>query len=393
MAFVAELRASRATGAGLAAVGVFWGGFAAFLPDYKARAGASDAELGAVLILSAAGGMAAMAVAPGMARVFGHRMLPLAAVLVALAVFLPLMAGNLWSLGVVLLAMGAAMSTLDIAANVRISVLEDRLGLHLMNLNHALFSFAFAAAALLSGLARKAGLGPEAVVPFLALTLLGLGLLMLERADPPRPATTVATATSPWGAIVPAAAILFAAFVSENATETWSALHIERTLGGAPGEGSFGPAMLGLTMGIGRMSGQVLAARLGEARLVAGSAMLGVLGGLVLALAPTQGVAIAGVALIGLGVAVVVPSANSLLGRAVAPNQRTYAISRAWMIGFTGFFIGPVAMGLVAQTAGLRWSFVAVAVTMALILPGLGRLVRRSPHVQHLPAHGTPPQL
>jgi MFS family permease len=76
-------------------------------------------------------------------------------------------------------------------------------------------------------------------------------------------------------------------------------------------------------------------------------------------------------------VAVVVPSANSLLGRAVAPEQRAYAISRSWMLGFTGFFLGPVGMGLVAQTFGLRWSFVAVALAMAMILPGLARLTRR----------------
>lgn len=377
MAIWTELRASRATGAGLAAVGVFWGGFAAFLPDYKAAAGATDSQLGAALILSAAGGMAAMAVSPRLGTALGHRMLPLAALLVAGAAFLPLWVGSLWSLAVVLLVMGAAMSTLDIAANVRISLLEDRLALHLMNLNHALFSFAFALAAFGTGLARKAGWSPTLVVPLLALAVLALAALMIERADPPPEASPPKASRSPWGAILPAAAILFAAFVSENATETWSALHIERTLGGATGEGSFGPAMLGVMMGVGRLSGQFLAARLGEARLVAGSAVLGGLGALVVALAPSQPVALFGVALIGLGVAVVVPSANSLLGRAVAPAQRGYAISRAWMIGFTGFFIGPVGMGLIAQTVGLRWSFVAVACAMALILPGLARLARK----------------
>jgi predicted MFS family arabinose efflux permease len=379
MAFLAELAASRATGAGLASVGIFWGGFAAYLPDYKAAAGASDAEMGLVLILSAAGGMAAMAASPRIMVALGRAMLPAAGALVAVAAFLPLLAGDIISLGLVLLAMGATMSTLDIASNVRISEREARDGLHLMNLNHALFSFSFGASAFGCGLARKAGLGPEFVAPVLFLVLLLLAAVMAERADATPPAATTGgeAAASPWGAILPAAAILFAAFVSENATESWSALYIERTLGGPAGEGSFGPAMLGLTMGIGRLSGQFLAARLGEARLVAGSALLGVAGALVVALAPAPAVAVVGVALIGLGVAVVVPSANSLLGRAVAPEQRAYAISRSWMIGFTGFFLGPVGMGLIAETVGLRWSFAAVAVAMALILPGLTRLSRR----------------
>ncbi|MCB1400723.1 MAG: MFS transporter, partial [Rhodobacteraceae bacterium] len=236
----------------------------------------------------------------------------------------------------------------------------------LMNFNHALFSFGFAGAAALTGLARRAGAGPELIAPALAGVLAVFALLMIERSRrpvPPAPAHDSAPA-SPWRAILPAALILFAAFVAENATETWSALHIERTLGGPAGEGAFGPAMLGLTMGIGRLSGQMLASRLGEARLVAFSAALGMAGALVVALAPVQWVAVLGVALIGLGCAVVVPSANSLLGRAVRADQRAFAISRAWLLGFTGFFIGPVAMGLIAQGAGLRWSFAAIVLVL-----------------------------
>ncbi|WP_160320053.1 MFS transporter, partial [Rhodobacter capsulatus] len=189
-------------------------------------------------------------------------------------------------------------------------------------------------------------------------------------------AAAKAAARTPWAAALAAAAILFAAFVAENATETWSALHIERNLGGAPGEGAFGPAMLGLTMAAGRFGGQLLAARLGEARLVALSAVLGCLGALVTAVAPVQAIAVFGIGLIGMGVAVVVPSANSLLGQRVAASERALAISRAWMIGFTGFFIGPVVMGALAQGFGLRAAFVAVALILAAILPGLWALRR-----------------
>ena len=49
-----------------------------------------------------------------------------------------------------------------------------------MNLNHAMFSFAFAASALVVSLARRAGLPPEAVFPVLALVLIWLSLAMNE---------------------------------------------------------------------------------------------------------------------------------------------------------------------------------------------------------------------
>lgn len=380
MQLIAVARSSRAAGAGLAAIGIFWGGFAACLPEYKVRAGVDDAGLGALLLLAAVGGMTAMALAPRVQARLGGAVLPVLAAGVVLAALGPLLIASPASLGAVLLVMGLAMAALDIAANVRISVDEAATGLPLMNFNHALFSFGFAGAAALTGLARRAGAGPELIAPALAGLLAVFALLMIEpsrRPVPPAPAHDSAPA-SPWRAILPAALILFAAFVAENATETWSALHIERTLGGPAGEGAFGPAMLGLTMGIGRLSGQMLASRLGEARLVAFSAALGMAGALVVALAPVQWVAVLGVALIGLGCAVVVPSANSLLGRAVRADQRAFAISRAWLLGFTGFFIGPVAMGLIAQGAGLRWSFAAIVLVLSLILPGLARLCGRT---------------
>lgn len=380
MAILTALGVSRAPIAGLSAVGVFWGGFAAYVPDLKSAVLASDSSWGLVMMASAVGGMLAMYLAPRFIPAAGRMMLPLAGGVLTLASLLPALPGTLPELAVVLFVMGAAVAVLDMSANVRISVLEERHGLHLMNINHAMFSFAFALSAFLVSLARKAGWTIADMVPYLALAGLGLAVLTIEgrawRGGPTRPHDGPAHA-SPWGVILPAAAILFAAFVSENATEVWSALHIERTLGGPVGEGGFGPMMLGLMMGAGRVGGQFAAAHLGEARLVLWSAVVGVAGALVLALAPTQGVAVAGVGLLGLGVAVTVPSANSILGRLVAPDQRGFAISRAWMVGFTGFFLGPSLLGVVSQLTNLRWAFVFVALVMASVIPAVRLMQRR----------------
>ena len=54
--------------------------------------------------------------------------------------------------------------------------------------------------------------------------------------------------------------------MTEATVETWSALHIERSLQGRAAEGAMGPAMLGLTMAIGRFSGQAVSPRLGAPR-------------------------------------------------------------------------------------------------------------------------------
>jgi MFS family permease len=341
--------------------------------------GGSSARIG--LSMSS---IAAMALAPRIMARLGPRGLWVAGLCLALAFACPLLPRGVAGFGIAMALVGASVSLLDIGANMDLSKLEARHDRHLMNFSHAMFSFAFAASALVASLMRSAG--QPASVSFALLCAVTLILVLAMRQDrdwaPEAAAPEGSGRGRPWGPIGMTAAILFVSFVSENTAETWSALHVERTLGGAVGHGGFGPVALGLTMGLGRLAGQLAARRLGEAGLVLWSAILGVAGGIVIALAPVPLVAILGVGLLGLGVAVIVPSANSILGRLVRPDQRGHAISRAWMIGFTGFFIGPSAMGLISQAAGLRMVFLAVAALLATIVPLILAMKRRSAAAQ-----------
>ena len=200
MSMIAAARVSRAPMAALAAVGLLWGSFAALVPDLKLHAGASDAEMGLILLMSAVGGMISMGAAPRIGAALGARILPVAAGLLTFAAFAPAVAAGLGGLAVALFVMGGTVALLDISANVRISHLEDRHALPLMNLSHAMFSFAFAAAALVTALARAAGAGPWQVMPVIALAIAALGLAMVERdwVPPASDAASDAALDAPW---------------------------------------------------------------------------------------------------------------------------------------------------------------------------------------------------
>ncbi len=381
MSIFEEARIARAPNAALAAVGVFWGGFSAYVPDLKAGIAAPDAAFGLAMMMSAVGGISAMALAPRIMARLGGNGLWIAGIFLAVAFFYPAVATGIPGFGIAMCLVGASVSLLDIGANMHLSVLEARHNRHLMNVSHAMFSFAFAGAAFLSSILRSAGAAAPVAFSLLAAISLILVIAMRQARDwqPEDPAPDGSDRRTPWGPISITAAILFISFVSENTTETWSALHIERTLGGAAGHGGFGPVALGLTMGFGRLAGQVAARSLGEAGLVLWSAIVGVIGAVVIALAPAPAVAVLGVGLLGLGVAVTVPSANSILGKLVRPDQRAHAISRAWMVGFAGFFIGPSAMGVISQALGLRAVFLTAAVMLAAIVPLVMAMKRRAP--------------
>ncbi|WP_299846982.1 MFS transporter [uncultured Paracoccus sp.] len=385
MGFLGDLRDSRAPAAGLVAIGLFWGAFAGWLPDIKSRAGVSDAEFGALMMLSAVGGMTAMSLAPRLRNHFGHGLLPASGLAVAVVALFPAWIASRWELGLVLLLLGMTMSFCDILSNIRISEIEARVGHSLMNLNHALFSFALALSAGLMGVARQLGVSHTVTVIVVALAILALVPLMRRRR--PRQADheddgAKGGIAAPWLIVLPGAAILWLCFLAENGTESWAAIHIERTLEAEGGLGAFGPAMFALSMGIARMAGQWLAVVLGEVRLIAVSVIFATIGALLLAFAPGLGLALVGAAALGLGVAVVVPTANSLIGRTVPHSQRASAIARAWMIGFTGFFIGPPVMGLVSENLGLRVAFGLIALLVAAILPCLWLLAQRLRRVE-----------
>ena len=378
-------RLVRAPAAALAMDGVFWGGWAGLMPDMKAQAGASDGAFGLVMMLSAVAAVIAMGVAPRLVQAAGRAALPLAGALLCLSFLPPIFATDIPSLAVAVFVMGAGVALLDISGNIRISAIEAATGASLMNFAHAMFSFAFGLAAIGVGVAREAGYGPGTILPGLAVAAAALGCMLYERrADwhpPERHADGTKGPRDPvyWKVALLTAAVLFSSFVGENATEAWSALHIERTLHAAVGHGSFGPAVLGLVMGTARLGGHAAVRLMGERATIAWSAALGALGALVIAAAWSPGVVYAGVGVVAMGVAVIVPSANTVLGRRISGPWRAHALSRAWMVGMSGFFVGPAVMGMVSEATSLRAAYVVIACVIAATIPAIFALGRIPP--------------
>lgn len=374
MSILRAVTVSRAPFFGLGMVGLYWGTFSAMMPDLKAQAGASDAQLGWALMAAAIGGMAAMFWAPKVALALGKYQLPVLAALLTLLTQLPVFAQSLPFLFIMMVILGVGVSSLDIIANMRLSELEERHGLHLMNVNHAMFSLCFGLSALAVGWMRQSGLEIAQIFPFTGIALLLASVLTWEKNWQPvqkEEGVAAAPKSLPWYFILLVAVMLFVSFVGENATETWSALFIERELGGPVGHGSFGPTTLGLVMFTFRLLGQLFTEKLGEERIVLWSGIFGVTGSLVMAVAPTQIIALLGIGISAVGMAMIVPTASSLLGKLVHREQRAIAISRAWMVGFLGFFIGPALIGFVSEHWGLRVAFVIVAGLVSMIIPAV----------------------
>ncbi|WP_040610270.1 MFS transporter [Oceaniovalibus guishaninsula] len=378
MSLRSALHLSRRTAPAFAVMGSLWGAFAAMVPQIKLALGAGDAAFGAALFASALGLVTAMWLAPLADRRLGVRAMPMAAAMLACAFLLPGIAPGLVVFGLAMGLCGLSSGLLDVVMNARVSEAEARADAPLMNLNHAMFSLAYMFGAIWAGIGREAGLPALAI--FAPLTL--IGLLATRAMHQPVADTSGddagASGGFPLRVVVWGGLIVTVGFMAENASEGWSALHLERTLGGRAAEGALGPTLLGLTMFVGRLSGQVVADRWRARTVLVWASLVSAAGSATAAWAGSIAVAYVGFAALGLGVSVLAPMALAMVGRAVPPRHRTNSIAKVAVIGFLGFFIAPPLMGLVAQGYGLRIAFSAIAVMLLAVPVFVAMLVRVS---------------
>jgi MFS family permease len=379
MSPLATLAYSRPALAAFGAMGVLWGTFAAVLPDLKAMLGVDEAQLGLLIFFTPIAAITAMLLAPAFGAALGRAALPLAVFLMALAFALPGQASVIWMFPLAMACAGAATGLTDVLMNARVAAMETGRGIHLMNLAHAVYSFGYAGGAILTGVMRGAGWGPGWVMGTMAGIGLLCALLTLE-ADgrilglrKPKDGTALPLGLVP----IIGGGIVMIAFMTENAAENWSALHIEQTLGGSPEEGALGPAALALTMGFARLGGQWLAGRVNPFTLLKTGAVIAAIGSLVASWAGSPAEAYAGFIIMGIGASVLAPTAFSLVGQRSAPEARARAVARATQLGYLGYFLGPPLLGLIAGAFGLRFAFVFAAGVLCVLFVLVPLLARQ----------------
>ena len=357
-------------------VGLFWGCFAAYVPQIKARLDVSDATFGLLLLCNALGLVSSMVLAPRLDRLLGARGMQIGSIALMISFLLPGFATDALSFGLAMVIVGAASGFTDVLMNARVSELEQLHRKPLMNANHGMFSVGYAVAAILSGVAREAQIAPGPAFATLAAAILILSIFLYM---PPQYAASCAGTGGryPTKPLVLCGFIVLVAFMTEATVETWSALHIERSLQGRAAEGAMGPAMLGLTMAIGRFSGQAVSQIFSETKVIILATCVAAAGGTLAALALTPFWAAIGFGILGLGISVVGPLGLALVGKKVPDHLRTEAISRVAVLGFAGFFLAPSLMGLLSDFFGLRIAFLAAAGLSLAAIP-LTLLLRRA---------------
>jgi MFS family permease len=387
-----------------AAHGFMFASWAVRIPAIKEQTAASSAALGLALLGLSAGAVATMLLAGALCRSFGSpRVTVLSCAVLSLTLPLPALARSALALGLLLAAFGAAYGCLNVAMNSVAVDIVTALRRPVMPGFHAAWSFGGLAGAGLGGLLAP-HLSP--LRHLLLVALAGLlvsalaGRLLLTRASVLRAAASGATA--PDGAPADPAIrrdptwrgtlrigrtvglfglIALCAAYDEGAIGDWGALHLRQDLGAGVAAAAY--AAFALAEASGRLSGTTLLERLGRTRVLILGGLTACAGMLLASLAPDVWLALAGFAATGLGLANLFPAAIARAGRLAGPT----GVALTSLLGYTGFLLGPPAIGFLASQAGLRTglttlSFLGLAAALIAWLsrdpPGLSD--KASPH-------------
>ncbi len=371
------MQVARATGraralVGFAALGIFWGAWGAELPAVQSHAGASDAALGAALFCIGAGALVAMRGAGVLVDRGGRGVLPGITAAFAVCGFLPALATSPGALAAILLLVGAASGSLDVAINSE-GVRSEAHGPPVLRLAHGMFSVAAVVASLATGGLRAAGAGPAVVFGAMAAVVLAAALAALVLDAAPRGEEETPGLRELLRAPRPLLALgglCALAFFVEGAWQSWGAVHLQSTLGAGAALSSAAPALLAAAMATGRIGGQNL--RAPERALLAAAAVVAAAGSAIAALAPSAGVALGGIVIAGLGVAICAPMLIAMGGRLASADRRGSAVSVVTTVAYLGFLLGPAAVGVAANATSLRAALAGIAV-VALVLAALAR--------------------
>ena len=370
--------------------GMLFGDWVPRIPMIKDRIHAGTGPLGLALLGIAVGALLTKPSAGRLVARYGSG--PVTRVGITLscaALVLPALAVNVPTLALCLLGFGGAMGVNDVAMNAHGVRVQRLMGRSILSSCHGVYSVGGVLGALIGG--RAAALGISPLVHFgVAAAALGVLALAASRwlrpaGDDEFPAPAAAAGTRPAGLgrdrlvlLYLLGAVGLCGMVGEGAVGDWGAVYLHDNLGAGVEFASSGYVAYSVAMATGRLGGDRFISRWGGPRVAAVATAFGG-AGLAAGLAVGRPLAaVAGFALLGLGLSVVNPVAYSLAG-AVGGDEAGPALAVVSGVGGSGMLAGPPVIGFIAEGVGLPAALGTVSVLAflnVLLISVAGRRVR-----------------
>ncbi|WP_329551700.1 MFS transporter [Streptomyces sp. NBC_00696] len=385
-----SLRAARvATFVYFSLCGTLMGTWVVNIPAIEERVDITHATLGGLLVLLGLGAFLGMQVAGRLTDRLGARVVvPATGVLCSVALVLPGLPRDPWTLAGALLVFGFCNGCLDVSMNAHAVHVEKAYGRPVMSAFHATFSVGGVLAALVGAATASAGLSPAAGMAAMGALGVVIALVSARALLPAEPVTanTADADSAPETEHAPAparrstsgriwilAVLALMVMLCEGAANDWSALHLKDDLGAPASTAAFAYGTFAATMTIGRLLADRLAARFGSMAILRHGAATAGVGIAIVTVSPWIWAAFAGWALFGLGLSGCVPQLFSAAGHA-DPAAAGANVSRVAGLGYVGMLAGPAVIGWLTHLVALNHAFVLLILLCAVTAVAAGIL-------------------
>ncbi|MEZ5184837.1 MAG: MFS transporter [Candidatus Nanopelagicales bacterium] len=336
--------------------------------------GGLAAILAAVPIVAGVGSVVAGLLA---VRFHSAMVLRVCAVLVASSLVLvgaSVTAGSFPGLLASLALVGFGLGSVDATMNMQGIGVQEMLKRSVMASFHAWWSLATILGAVAASLAAATSLSLLGFFAIIALVLIPVGLVASTRfvsneaANEAAPDPLAASAAVPWRPLLVFGFAVVCAFVIDSSVSNWSALDLTDILGATESVAALAYAAYALFMLVGRVFADRIVGRRGSQWLITVGGLIAAAGLLVVALAPTAVIAIAGFAIVGLGISPVLPLAFVAASHH-DPGNTGIAVARVNVGNYIGFVIGAPLVGVIGEFSSLRVGFgVLVLAAIAIVV-------------------------
>ncbi|MGB5238951.1 MAG: MFS transporter [Flavobacteriaceae bacterium] len=351
-----------------ASLNILFGTWAIYIPFVKEDLGINKATLGIAIFFLSLGVFTIFPIASRIINRLGvGKATWIGAILICLTAIFPLIAPSFITLVIALFLFGATNGFTDISMNTLVTEIEKEDKKNFMSASHGFFSLGGVLAGLGSFLIPvfndRALHMATAVILVFAINLLFHSNYKKIVAAP--------IEKEPFGfknfkPLLLLGIVSFIVMGSEGAIVDWSGLFLKE-VSIAP-EALWGAGFLGFQtlMTVGRFLGDAISSRIGSVKIVAIGSIIAILGYMLVLTAQTN-LAIIGFGLTGLGFSVIVPELFRIGGnvKGVESSQGVAFIAGS---GYSGFLLGPVILGFMAEKFSLNLTFIALLACAVVVL-------------------------
>lgn len=380
-------RARWGTSTAFLLTGFVFATWAARIPALKADLGLTDPQLAIALVGLNAGAVVGLQLGSVVVTRFGSRRTLLMALPAFAGSLLPIgFAPDLALLTVAVAVSAGANSVVDIAINDQGVGVEHGYGRSLLNGMHAMHSLGGVLGGAVAAVAAHVELGVVShfsLVTVAVVVVAGLGnraLLPPEQlhGDHAKKARPVPLSVGWTGRLLVLGAVAFMFTLAEGSALDWSAVLLADNRGATPALAAAGLAVFQAAVTIGRLLGDPIINRVGPVRVFAAGALLagaGFAGGLLLG---STASAVAGLAVLGLGLATLLPISISAAGT-IHGLPVPVAVARVSTLGYLGTFTGPALIGYLSHYTDLPTALLLPAIAIAATAIAAPAVRRPSP--------------